>query len=467
MSSSCPSNGNTTNTNTTMQQLSVNINGYTIEEIKKPEVIRPLKLIHCLCASLPAKQANSILAQVSKLLPLEQCELDFIRRIKKQDNNNELLLLVAPLVNQPQQQGEATSDINLQQALHDIVFKMFNNNNNNNSEDSIPQATRQQQHQAQQRQSLYDTLVHLPLSITQAPAYQADCEQDWNEWREKYWPLKSKNYTSIEQQKLQQHLQQQQKDKKQQQKSNKNKNKQQQAEEQQQQQHQSPSQLVIEDSYKIISNEEYLIMIEHVNDLLLLMKLKQQQAQQNKQNKTMRTPVIARIVSPPFITSDSTSSSSTVSNSGVKVVDHCFERCPLTMSPYHSNNNSIKDSEDVGGPLDHAVILAIDSVAQQTARKRRQLLLLEAEEHQNDSNENKRDTNVRPSSLHHLCNGYDLYTTHEPCCMCAMALVHSRIRRVIYVHDNRLFGGCGSTQHIHEQKYLTHHYRVFKVTPPQ
>lgn len=62
----------------------------------------------------------------------------------------------------------------------------------------------------------------------------------------------------------------------------------------------------------------------------------------------------------------------------------------------------------------------------------------------------------------YLCTGYDLYTTHEPCVMCAMALTHSRIHRVFYGIENAAMGGLGSVFKIHCQDGLNHHYEVFK-----
>jgi tRNA-specific adenosine deaminase 3 len=62
---------------------------------------------------------------------------------------------------------------------------------------------------------------------------------------------------------------------------------------------------------------------------------------------------------------------------------------------------------------------------------------------------------------HYLCRGYDLYVTLEPCVMCAMALLHSRVRRVVFGARNVHFGGLGSRVRVHQQPSLNHRFSVY------
>ncbi|XP_044745334.1 probable inactive tRNA-specific adenosine deaminase-like protein 3 [Coccinella septempunctata] len=63
----------------------------------------------------------------------------------------------------------------------------------------------------------------------------------------------------------------------------------------------------------------------------------------------------------------------------------------------------------------------------------------------------------------YLCTGYEVYTVKEPCVMCAMALIHSRAKRVFYRTPSAK-GALGSLCKIHTIKDLNHHYEVFMVT---
>ena len=62
----------------------------------------------------------------------------------------------------------------------------------------------------------------------------------------------------------------------------------------------------------------------------------------------------------------------------------------------------------------------------------------------------------------YLCTGYDCYTVREPCAMCAMALMHSRVRRVIYCVPDEHFGALGGGFRLHGQRSLNHHYQVYR-----
>ncbi|XP_048197675.1 probable inactive tRNA-specific adenosine deaminase-like protein 3 isoform X1 [Perognathus longimembris pacificus] len=73
----------------------------------------------------------------------------------------------------------------------------------------------------------------------------------------------------------------------------------------------------------------------------------------------------------------------------------------------------------------------------------------------------KLDEDKDEDGLPYVCTGYDLYVTREPCTMCAMALVHSRIQRVFYGAPSP-DGALGTRFRIHAQPDLNHRFQVFR-----
>lgn len=65
-----------------------------------------------------------------------------------------------------------------------------------------------------------------------------------------------------------------------------------------------------------------------------------------------------------------------------------------------------------------------------------------------------------PATQPYICTGYDLYVTREPCVMCAMALVHSRIGRVFYGAPSA-DGALGTNLKLHTQRDLNHRFEVY------
>jgi tRNA-specific adenosine deaminase 3 len=47
--------------------------------------------------------------------------------------------------------------------------------------------------------------------------------------------------------------------------------------------------------------------------------------------------------------------------------------------------------------------------------------------------------------------------------MCAMALLHSRVRRVVYCERDLQHGALGGSFRLHGEKSLNHHYQVFQL----
>ncbi|KAJ0404857.1 hypothetical protein P43SY_007939 [Pythium insidiosum] len=116
-----------------------------------------------------------------------------------------------------------------------------------------------------------------------------------------------------------------------------------------------------------------------------------------------------------------------------------------------------QSSNEVFRPIFHAVMKALDGVARRDRER-------ESAKHPRREGECEaaRGTS-RPGrgEESYLCTGYDVYLDTEPCAMCAMALVHSRARRVVFATLNASNGALASAHRLHTIKSLNHRYRVF------
>ncbi|KAM9325323.1 putative inactive tRNA-specific adenosine deaminase-like protein 3 [Gastrophryne carolinensis] len=130
-----------------------------------------------------------------------------------------------------------------------------------------------------------------------------------------------------------------------------------------------------------------------------------------------------------------------------------------------------------GGPLFHACMVAIERVAQEQGggaygclvdvdtegKPDGQSVTSKNGEQMDNKGENRKRANdvSVPEGLPYLCTGYDIYVTHEPCVMCCMALLHSRVATVYY--GCRSPGGAlGTFYRLHCSPGLNHKFLVYR-----
>ena len=99
-------------------------------------------------------------------------------------------------------------------------------------------------------------------------------------------------------------------------------------------------------------------------------------------------------------------------------------------------------------PLQHSTMVAIDYLSSNSVYLRENLIekLIE-----------------KKSKENHLLNGCSIYLTNEPCIMCSMALLHSRISNVYYLNENKQFGCLGSNYKLHTLKKTNHRFNVYHL----
>lgn len=138
---------------------------------------------------------------------------------------------------------------------------------------------------------------------------------------------------------------------------------------------------------------------------------------------------------------------------GVAVAAASVDSIPCSSSPPGVSVHSIESVH----PLGHAVLRCIEVVARIERRhkesKRSQQL------HEPDP---AAAATAAAAKIDHLCNECDVYVTAEPCAMCAMAMVHSRVRRVVYALPVAGGGALGSLYRLHAYRSLNHHFQVVR-----
>ena len=79
----------------------------------------------------------------------------------------------------------------------------------------------------------------------------------------------------------------------------------------------------------------------------------------------------------------------------------------------------------------------------------------------NGPQKNKR--RIRNGKIPYLLSGCIAILSHEPCVMCAMTLLHSRIDAVVYLERNSVSGALGSNCYLHSIDSLNHHFPVYTI----
>ena len=145
--------------------------------------------------------------------------------------------------------------------------------------------------------------------------------------------------------------------------------------------------------------------------------------------------------------------------------------------------------------LHHSVIKAVDEVAKKQLELSKQALFANCFSNENPLYEDLSSLNVDDEStinhlmpnnlinsnstskvIPYLCTNYDAYMSNEACVMCAMSLIHSRIKRLFFIDftdlDKHFSLSTGNDcmpdsalqgMKIHTRKGLNHHFEVFRI----
>jgi len=69
-------------------------------------------------------------------------------------------------------------------------------------------------------------------------------------------------------------------------------------------------------------------------------------------------------------------------------------------------------------------------------------------------------TEDKQNGTNYLLTDMTFFITHEPCIMCSMALLHSRVKEVIYLYPMSKTGGCGGSVCLPTLNGVNHRFSI-------
>lgn len=130
-------------------------------------------------------------------------------------------------------------------------------------------------------------------------------------------------------------------------------------------------------------------------------------------------------------------------------------------------------------PVEHSTMISIDAVATNAGaghwKCKEGVKIQSSIQELLDNEEKLKDHRIDANFLPYLCTNYDIFVTEEPCMMCTMGLVQSRIRRLFYLdnattknvtnlkqlcYPDKAIGGLL----VHCHKKLNHRFEAWRIT---
>jgi tRNA-specific adenosine deaminase 3 len=150
----------------------------------------------------------------------------------------------------------------------------------------------------------------------------------------------------------------------------------------------------------------------------------------------------------------------TTSSDELPVVAHVPK--PFEDEALLSRSFTAKDTRiSTGHPLRHAAMNLIRNVADWRAKTSPADLLPDpSKPATSPSNGSLEISDTSSNGANYLLTGLTLFITHEPCIMCSMALLHSRVKEVFYIVPMPQTGGCGGSACLPALKGVNHRYSI-------